>query len=180
VDVLVLSSTYEPINRVSWQRAFVLIANGLVEVLDEYSDWVIRSAKQAFNVPAVIRFLKGKVGWRRGVRFSRENVYARDKGQCAYCGTKVSKSEYTYDHVTPKSRGGKTRWENIVVCCLDCNQNKGNRTPEQAGMKLRVKPEKPKSLPGGNKLLLPNKIPEQWKAYLRDFMYWHGELNADV
>jgi 5-methylcytosine-specific restriction endonuclease McrA len=180
VDVLVLSSTLEPINQISWQRAFTLLALGHVEVYEEYTDWNVCTTKQAYRVPAVIRFLEGATGWKRGVRFSRENVYSRDRGQCQYCGNKVTKNEFTYDHVTPRAQGGKTRWENIVISCLPCNQKKGNRTPGQAGLHLRTKPVKPRSLPGSQRLALPNQIPTPWRPYLRDFGYWNGELESEA
>jgi 5-methylcytosine-specific restriction endonuclease McrA len=179
MDVLVLSSTWMPINRVTWQRAITLVYSGLVEVVEEYTDWNVRSVRQTFKVPAVIRFFVGATGWKRSVRFSRENVYVRDKGRCQYCGVPVAKSSFTYDHVIPRSQGGKTRWENVVVCCLPCNQKKGSRTIAQARMKLLVKPVKPRSLPGGTRLALPHKVPEQWRPYLRDFSYWNTELESD-
>jgi 5-methylcytosine-specific restriction endonuclease McrA len=195
MDVLVLSSTFEPINQVTWDRAMTLLlgdhsgkmtkkgvkrtSTALVEVIEEYTDWDIHTSRKVFRVPAVIRFLDDAFVKHRSVRFSRENVYARDRGRCQYCGVGVKKNEFTYDHVTPRSRGGRTRWENIVVSCLPCNQLKGDRAPAQAGMRLLTKPEKPKSLPGQQKLALPSKIPEQWKKHLRDFGYWHGELDTD-
>jgi 5-methylcytosine-specific restriction endonuclease McrA len=195
VDVLVLSSTFEPINQVTWDRAMTLLlgdhsgkvtrggtlrsAAARVEVIEEYTDWNVRTARTIYRVPAVIRYLDGSAHGRRSVRFSRENVYARDKGRCQYCGVEVRKNEFTYDHVIPRAQGGKTRWENVVVCCLPCNQQKGSRTPGEAKMRLRSTPEKPRSLPGQQKLVLPAKIPELWKKYLRDFSYWHGELETD-
>lgn len=153
--------------------------SALVEVIEEYTDWDVKTSRKVYKVPAVIRFLDDAFVKHRSVRFSRENVYARDRGRCQYCGAEVRKHEFTYDHVTPRAQGGRTRWENVVVSCLPCNQDKGNRTPTQAGMRLLMKPAKPKSLPGGQKLILPSKVPDQWKPYLRDFSYWHGELDAD-
>jgi 5-methylcytosine-specific restriction endonuclease McrA len=195
MDVLVLSSTYEPINQVTWTRAMTLLlgdhsgkmskrgltrtGSALVEVVEEYTDWNVRSARKVYKVPAVIRFLDDAFHVKRSVRFSRENVYARDKGRCQYCAVNVKKNEFTYDHVIPRAQGGRTRWENVVVSCLPCNQKKGNRTPAQAGLRLLVKPEKPRSLPGQQRLALPRKVPEAWKPYLRDFAYWHGELESD-
>ncbi len=192
MDVLVLSSSYEPINQVTWDRAMTLVhgdhsgkrksstraSSARVEVIEEYTDWNVRTPRTVFKVPAVIRFLEGSHFGRRSVRFSRENVYTRDKGRCQYCGTVVAKREFTYDHVIPRGQGGRTRWENVVVCCLGCNQKKGNRTPAQAGLSLLVKPDRPRSLPG-HKLALPDKVPDAWKPYLRDFSYWNAELESD-
>lgn len=189
MDVLVLSSSWEPIHQITWERAMVLLlgdhsgkrrsSGPLVEVVEEYTDWDVRSARQVHRVPAVIRFLEGAFYAKRTVRFSRENVYTRDKGRCQYCSIAVKKSEFTYDHVVPRSQGGKTRWENIVVACLGCNQKKGDRTPAQAGMRLLKAPEKPKSLPGSSKLALPREVPAEWRPYLRDFAYWNSELETD-
>lgn len=178
MDTLVLSPTYEPINQVPWQRAVALWWMGEVEIVEEYDDWTIRSVTLEIKVPAVIRFLAGAVGWRkRGARFSRQNVYARDKGRCQYCGVKPPRLDTTFDHVIPRCQGGTTRWENIVISCLDCNQRKGHRTPEQAGMKLRAKPKRPESLPDVLCITLSSgRVPEQWKAYVRSVAYWHGEL----
>jgi 5-methylcytosine-specific restriction endonuclease McrA len=195
MDVLVLSSTYEPINQVSWERAMTLLlgdhsgkmtrkgskrlTSALVEVIEEYTDWDVRTERRVYKVPAVIRFLDDAFHRRAGLRFSRENVYGRDKGRCQYCGAAVNKSEFTYDHVIPRAQGGHTRWENVVVSCLSCNQRKGNRTPAQAGMRLLATPERPKSLAGQRKFARPDGVPELWKPYLRDFNYWHGELEQD-
>jgi 5-methylcytosine-specific restriction endonuclease McrA len=148
-------------------------------VVEEYTDWNVRTARRIYKVPAVIRFIDDVLHVKRQVRFSRENVYARDKGRCQYCGVPVLKSEFTYDHVIPRAHGGKTRWENVVVCCLGCNQKKGSRTPAQAGLRLITRPEHPRSLPGRTRPLLPPKVPSAWKPYLRDFDYWHIELDTD-
>ena len=75
---------------------------------------------------------------------SRYMVYKRDKGRCAYCGKELSRTEATIDHILPKSRGGKTTWENVVLSCKKCNCDKDDMTPEEAGMKLLVKPYNPK------------------------------------
>lgn len=181
MDTLVLSPAYEPMDQVNWQRAVVLVYSGLVEVLETYEDWTVRSPSVAYPVPAVVRFLKGAAGHRRrGVRFSRINVYTRDRGRCCYCGIKVSRAEFTWDHVIPRAQGGKSRWENIATSCLECNQRKRNRTPAQAGMRLGpwVRLEKPKYMPE-TVTLKEGTVPKQWRAYLRDMAYWHAELEHD-
>jgi 5-methylcytosine-specific restriction endonuclease McrA len=132
-------------------------------------------------MPSVVRFLRALRGRRKVVKFSRENVYTRDKGRCQYCDVKVTRAEFTYDHVVPKSRGGKTEWTNVVCSCVPCNQTKKNRTPVQAGMRLRVEPVKPKKLPDTISLTFTWRegMPDGWKSWLRDMSYWHGELDAD-
>jgi 5-methylcytosine-specific restriction endonuclease McrA len=129
----------------------------------------------------VIRFLRAMRGKRRAVRFSRENVYARDLGRCQYCGGKVPRPESTYDHVIPRSQGGHTRWENIVIACLKCNQKKGGRTPQQASMRLRSTPVRPAKLPESVKITFGYEpgMPVAWRAWLRDLSYWNGELETD-
>lgn len=181
MDTLVLSMSYQPVDRISWQRAICLWVMEKVEILEAYEDREVRSVSMALKMPSVVRFLH-KARIRRGsVRFSRENVYTRDKGRCQYCGKKVSRMEATYDHVVPRRLGGQTRWDNIVISCYVCNQRKGGRTPERAGMKLTVRPVKPKSLPSTFRFTFTKKagIPDSWKQYLYDLAYWHGELDED-
>lgn len=181
METLVLSNTWEPVARVPWQRAITLLFEGKVQVVEEYEDRWVRSVTLEIKVPAVIRFLKKITGRKRAVKFSRENVYCRDKGRCQYCNTVVTRAEATYDHVTPRSQGGGTRWENIVICCTPCNQHKGGRTPTQAKMKLLSVPVKPKRLPEALRLTFTwhKDMPESWKNWVRDIQYWNGELEQD-
>lgn len=181
METLVLSQSYEPVARVPWQRAITLIWEGKVEVVEEYEDWTVKSVTLEFKVPSVIRFLKKVFGRKRAVKFSRENVYARDGGRCQYCSTKVARAESTYDHVVPRTQGGHTRWENIVISCSPCNQRKGGRTPEQARMKLLSVPVKPKKLPDTVRLTFTfqKNMPESWRTWLRSAVYWSEELEQD-
>jgi 5-methylcytosine-specific restriction endonuclease McrA len=178
MDTLLLSHAYEPVDRISWQRAITLWWADKVEILEEYEDREIRSVTFAMRMPSVVRFLTAFRSKKRSVKFSRENVYTRDKGACQYCGKKVLRMEATYDHVIPRMLGGETRWDNVVIACVLCNQKKGGRTPQQAGMKLHVTPVKPKSLPPTLRITLTfNKgMPLTWKQYLLDMQYWHGNL----
>lgn len=167
MDTLVLSASYEPVARVSWRRAITLMFAGKVEVLEEYQDRHVRSVAVALRVPAVVRFLRALAGRRRAVKFSRENVFARDHGRCQYCGATVAPGAATYDHVLPRSQGGKTSWENVVIACAPCNQRKGGRTPEQARMKLGATPVRPKRLPELRLTLQFGKdVPEAWRPWL--------------
>jgi 5-methylcytosine-specific restriction endonuclease McrA len=178
---LVLDSSYQVMNKVSWQRAFEYWVSGKVEILEEYADRFVRSASQVFKVPSIIRFVNYISQRKRVVRFSRSNIYTRDHYTCQYCGKKCKAEQLTYDHVVPRSKGGKTNWSNIVAACQQCNRQKGDRTPEQAGMKLRSTPVKPKKLPtiAGPKQYWKNGMPDSWKAFLIDASYWEGELVAD-
>lgn len=178
MDVLVLDRGFQPVARVSWQRAVTLLWEGKVEVLDSYEKSV-RSVTLELKVPAVIRHLRTVRAKKKGIRFSRENVYARDGGRCQYCSVKVARDEFTYDHVVPRKQGGVTSWDNVVVACVRCNQKKGGRTPAEAGMALRCKPCKPNKPMGTLRFPLSygQGIPAIWKAWLRDVAYWHAELD---
>ena len=179
MDTLLLSQGYEPVGRIPWQRAVALWWTDKVEILEEYEDREIRSVSFAMRMPSVVRFLTAVRSKKRTVRFSRENVYTRDHGACQYCGKKVARMEATYDHVLPRRLGGETRWENIVIACLPCNQKKGGHTPEQAKMKLRTLPVRPKSMPATLRITFSEQkgIPKTWRQYLFDVQYWHAELD---
>ena len=179
METLVLTHAYQPVDRIAWQRAITLWAADKVEVLEAYDDRVIRSVSLAIKMPSVVRFVYQIRTKRTGVKFSRENVYARDKGRCQYCQRKVTRYEATYDHVVPRRLGGQTRWDNIVIACLPCNQLKGGRTPEEAGLKLLAQPARPKSLPPTMRFTLPRGVPDTWKQYLYDIQYWNGSLDED-
>jgi 5-methylcytosine-specific restriction endonuclease McrA len=142
---LVLDQGYQPHRVVSWQRAITMLFDGKVEVVEEY-EHDVRSVTFTIKMPAVVRLLRAVRG-KRGVKFSRINVATRDGFRCQYCGRKLPLSKLTYDHVVPRSQGGKTRWENIVMACYDCNGRKGDRTPTQAGMRIDKLPVKPQWLP---------------------------------
>jgi 5-methylcytosine-specific restriction endonuclease McrA len=178
METLVLSPGYQPVARVPWQRAILWLFTGKVEVIEEYEDRKIRSVTFEIKMPSVVRFLRMLRGKKRPVRFSRENVYARDRGACQYCARKVPRCESTYDHVVPKAHGGPTTWDNVVIACVPCNQKKGGRTPEQARMKLLSVPVKPAKLPQTLRMtfVFQKGMPETWRSWLRDVTYWHGEL----
>ena len=178
METLVLSAGYEPVARVHWQRAVALLFQGKVEVVEEYDDKEIRSVTFTLKMPSVVRFLRAIRGKKKAVKFSRQNVYARDGARCQYCGGKVARHEATYDHVVPRAHGGKTTWENIVIACVPCNQRKGGRTPAQASMKLRSLPVRPKKLPDVISITFTFQpgMPDSWKAWLRDVVYWNAEL----
>lgn len=164
MDTLVLSSSWEPIEHIGWERAITLLTLGRVEVVAEHEDRVVRSVSVTFKIPSIIRFLTGALRRRRGVRYSKESIHARDKGRCQYCNVAVSIKEMTQEHVVPRAQGGRTTWTNIVAACKRCNETKANRTPQQAGMKLLSKPERPKYLP--EVLRFSGDVPESWTFYL--------------
>lgn len=141
--VLVLNLTYEPLAFVALRRAMSLVLRGKAEVV-EAADAVLRTARAVYEAPRVIR-LRSLVRQRWGVYnvpFSRKALMVRDDFTCQYCGE--SPSALTLDHIVPLSRGGSTSWTNTVAACAKCNARKGNRTPEEAGMKLRRQPFQPR------------------------------------
>lgn len=172
-QTLLLSQGYEPLCTISWRRAICLLTLGKVEVVEEY-DVDIRSVYLVIKMPAVVRLITRLRRRKQRIKFSRQNVLARDRWRCQYCGRKRPIAELTYDHVVPRSQGGRTCWENIVTACEDCNARKRNRTPREAGMKLRQQPFKPTWVPLFT-IQLRGPVPDQWASYL----YWSTELDSD-
>ena len=167
MDVLVLSHSWQPLRRVSWQQAFGWVYAGRAEVVRHYEGRVVRSARQEWPVPAIVRFVRATARLFRqvGVRFNRRAVYIRDKGRCQYCGRRLGLREFTLDHVLPTSRGGQTKWDNVVTCCGPCNRRKADRTPAEARMRLLSRPVKPRSLGTGG--LQPfSGVPDEWRDFL--------------
>lgn len=181
METLVLDTSYVPVARVHWQRAVTLLFMGKVEVVEEYSDADVRSVTFAMRMPSVVRFLRALRSKKRAIKFSRENVYARDHGKCQYCAKKLARPEATYDHVIPRAQNGMTNWENVVICCMPCNQRKRDRTPVQSGMKLLSTPIKPKKLPDHMRFTISWKpgMPPSWRDWLASHSYWNGELEQD-
>jgi 5-methylcytosine-specific restriction endonuclease McrA len=170
---LVLSQAYEPVKVISWRRALTLLTLGKVEVLEEH-DWSIRTVTVVIKAPAVVRLLRTFRRRKQVVKFSRVNIYARDKYACQYCREKKPIAELTYDHVVPRRFGGRTTWTNIVTACQACNLRKGARTPVQAGMPLRAAPVRPDWVPAVAITVSLHSAPDAW----RDYLYWTGELTA--
>lgn len=165
---LVLDQSWQPHRIVSWQRAVTLFFEGKVEFVETY-DEEIRSVTITIKMPSVVRLLRAIRGRKNAVKFSRINVAARDGFSCQFCARKLPLSKLTYDHVTPRSQGGRTVWENIVCACYPCNERKRDRTPEQAGMPLRRMPRKPKFLPVITMHFDLKDVPSAWASYL----YWN-------
>jgi 5-methylcytosine-specific restriction endonuclease McrA len=145
-SVLVLNSSYEPLNITSWKRAIVLLLKEKAQIL---SNCVIR----------LLDYVKIPLSKIMSHRPSKTMIYKRDSNSCQYCG---STRNLTIDHVIPKCRGGEDTWENLVVACGPCNTKKGNTPLEQTGMKLRRKPKPPL-----NKMqfVLHNSNIQEWKLY---------------
>lgn len=145
-EVLVLNATYEPLNVVSIKRAVILLLKEKAELL-EVTEARLRSENLSLPVPLVIRLVYFvKIPRRVSLPVTRRGILSRDHYACQYCGITPSRKELTLDHVLPRSRGGKTTWENVVAACKKCNGRKGSRTPEEAHMKLHTQPKRPRYL----------------------------------
>ncbi len=161
--VLVLNRHFQPIHVTSVRRAFTLLYMGVAQAIDEqfrifdFASWsqlsaelgqdVIHTVDRAIRVPRVIILQIYDRIPRSKVRFSRHNIYVRDANTCQYCGRQRARTDLNLDHVVPRSQGGRTTWENVVCCCIDCNLAKGARTPERAGMRLLRTPVRPRWTP---------------------------------
>jgi len=172
-SALLLNATYEPLRVVSWKKAITLVTLGKVEVIEEH-DRHVRSVSFAIRLPSIIKLIKYVRKRHGGVKFSRQNIYARDLNRCQYCGQKLASHELTYDHVIPRAMGGRTDWTNIVTCCMDCNRRKGGKTPEAAGMRLLRTPTKPDWLPILRITINLDRAPQSWL----DYLYWNVELET--
>ena len=163
--VLVLNASYEPINVCAARRALVLVLKG-VAAAEERTPYQVSSARVCMPLPSVIRLLEYRRIPHQTRSLSRKNILMRDHYTCQYCGRTLMAGELTMDHVIPRSRSGKSSWENLVTSCIRCNNRKGNRTPEEVGMKLARTP-RPFTLHTSRHLMrLLGKSDTQWRKYL--------------
>lgn len=160
-DVLVLNQDYQPLSICSVQRSVKLVFLEKAELLHDDPDRVLRTVSEDYSYPSVIRLKRYIRLPYSKIALSRKNIMKRDAQTCQYCGVK---SDLTLDHVFPKSRGGKDSWENLTTACNHCNVRKGNRTPEEANMPLKVRPYRPIHITFFQNLL--GGVRENWKPYL--------------
>jgi 5-methylcytosine-specific restriction endonuclease McrA len=193
-NVLVLNKSFLPVHITNVRRAFCLLYAGVAKAVDsqyetfDYESWrqvgierndeTVGLVDRVIKVPRVILLIAYDRVPKRRIRFSRYNIFARDKNTCQYCGSKFPRSELNLDHVIPRSQGGTSTWENVVCSCHRCNRKKGGKTPDQARMKLIAHPRKPAWTPPLN-VSLREIISKEWAPFL-DFMvdvsYWNTEL----
>jgi 5-methylcytosine-specific restriction endonuclease McrA len=198
-NVLVLNKHYAAIRITTVRRAICMLVKDLAEIISvennqyasyDFSSWLEVSEYRAryerehhewihcvrfdLAVPRIVRLLVYDRLPRAPVKFTRRNIYARDRGRCQYCGRRFPTSELSLDHIVPRSRGGEANWTNIVCCCVACNVRKGGRLPVEAGMKLVAEPTKPKRSPVVS-LQLNSQRYASWKQFL-DAAYWNVEL----
>jgi 5-methylcytosine-specific restriction endonuclease McrA len=196
--VLVLNRLWQAVNITTVRRALTLVFQGHAQVVlnredgsfqtFDFSQWHTLSAEEPHDesihtvsvrirVPRVILLAMFDRLPKKEVKFTRHNIFERDKNTCQYCGKHFERRDLNLDHVTPRDRGGPTTWENIVCSCIECNTRKGNHTPREANMRLIRRPKKPRWRP----FLQINfnlSHHESWKHFI-DLAYWNVELGED-
>jgi 5-methylcytosine-specific restriction endonuclease McrA len=199
-QVLVLNRLWQAVNVCSVRRALSLLFEGHAHVVygDQegdfktynFSQW--RDLSQArphedesvgtisfrVRVPRVILLMVFDRLPKKEVKFTRHNIFERDKNTCQFCGVTFERKDLNLDHVVPRDRGGPTTWENIVCSCIPCNTRKANRTPAEAGIRLIRKPKRPKWRPFVQ-VNFGAPVHDSWKHFL-DLAYWNVELGQEV
>lgn len=166
--------SYYPLSLWSWQDAVKAVFLGRVNIVATY-DKVVHSPSHNMRLPSVIA-LKDYVQADRHPAFTRFNVFLRDRFTCQYCIQQRNTSELTFDHLVPRSRGGRTTWDNVTTACSACNLRKGSRMPYECGMHPRTYPYQPSAfeLQERGRAFPPGFLHQSW----RDFLYWDSELEA--
>jgi 5-methylcytosine-specific restriction endonuclease McrA len=195
--VLVLNRLWQAINVCSTERALALLFTGHAQVVCEtaggfntfsFGEWcdfsssyegeeLIRIISIRIRVPRIILLLFFDRLPNKEVKFTRQNIFERDRNTCQYCGKKFDRKDMNIDHVVPRQQGGLTNWTNVVCSCVDCNRRKGSRTPEQARMHLVRKPKKPRWRPFVE-IQFVKTADHSWRHFL-DLAYWNVELGED-
>ena len=197
--VLVLNRLWQAVNICTARRAITLLFEGHAQAVlsagdgsfqtygfREWQDFSrqephsesIRTVSFRLRLPRVILLLVFDRLPKKEVKFTRHNIFERDKNTCQYCGRVFDRKDLNLDHVIPRDRGGPTTWENIVCSCIECNTQKANCTPQEAGIRLIRKPRRPKWWPFVQvNIGLP--YDESWKHFL-DIAYWNVELGEDL
>lgn len=187
---LVLNESWAAIHTVTVRHALRLMFTGAAKAVAPqtyevhgFDTWAelsvpphepcISTVRLRIKVPEVIVLTRYNGMPSPAAVFSRRNLFRRDHNQCQYCGIRPGTAELSIDHVFPRSRGGKSSWENCVLACMDCNRRKRDRTPEEAGLKLLKKPEKPRWSPV---LEVPvGRVKQSWERFVSE-AYWNVKL----
>jgi len=166
--------SYFPLSIWPWQEAVKAALLGRVNTVAVY-DRMVRSPTTRIALPSVIS-LKEYVRPAKRPAFTRFNVFLRDRFCCQYCDKRFVANDLTFDHVVPRSRGGRTTWENVVTACSVHNMQKGSRTPQEAGLRLRRRPRAPSNweLQDHGRAFPPNYLHQSWN----DYLYWDVELEG--
>lgn len=183
-NVLVLNRSYQAISARPLRRALKKLCTSYdgdvlpkAMILDPvtyetwtWADWSV--AKKC--APEIIVLSRYNDTPQHKIPFSRRAIYKRDHFTCQFCGSQPGPEELTIDHVQPRSRGGISSWENCVLACIECNKRKANRTPAEAGMKLRHVPKRPNFMPiFGSRT--SGQFPKSWRRFIAQ-EYWDVEL----
>jgi 5-methylcytosine-specific restriction endonuclease McrA len=197
-QVLVLNRLWQAVNVCSVRRALSLLFEGHAQVVASasdgsfqtfgFSEWRDFSQRQPhpesihtisfrLRVPRVILLLVFDRMPKNEVKFTRHNIFERDKNTCQYCGAVFDRKDLNLDHVLPRDRGGPTNWENIVCSCIPCNTKKANRTPQEAGLHLIRKPKRPRWRPFVQ-VNVSLACHDSWKHFL-NVAYWNVELGEE-
>ncbi len=189
---LVLNSSWYPIGTTTVRDAICMIYREAARALDpedfvahDFDSWAsirvpegqpcLRTVRLRIRVPEVIILNHYDSLPIRRVPFSRRNIYKRDQNRCQYCGGRPALTELTIDHVLPRSRGGRSTWENCVLACLKCNRRKGNHTLAEARMSLYQAPREPRWTPF---ISIPlGKRKSSWEHFISE-RYWTVELES--
>ncbi len=169
--VLLLNASYEPLRVIPVQKAVGLMMRGVVEGVEGVAAR-LRTPSTVFEVPSVLRLRYYVNVPHRKAAWSRRAVLTRDGYTCIYCGIRVgaryrgrhlTRTDFTVEHLIPRSRGGGSTWTNTACACRWCNHRKADRTPHEAGMRLRWEPK----IPRVNYVIASGDMPSEWKVYLR-------------
>ena len=199
-QVLVLNRLWQAVNVCSVRRALALLFEGNAQVVFgmgdgdyrtlDFQQWrdlsrtspdpegSVGTVSFRIRVPRVILLMGFDRFPKKEVKFTRHNLFERDRNTCQYCGKTFDRRDLNLDHVIPRDRGGPTTWENIVCSCIPCNTRKANRTPAEAQMHLVRKPKRPKWRPFVQ-VSFGASIHDSWRHFL-DVAYWNVELGSEV
>ena len=159
---MLLNQSYEPLTICNVKKAIILIFLGKAELVTDNGNKSLRTVSKKYPWPSVIRLSAFiRIPYKK-IIITRKNILKRDRHRCAYCGR--GDLPLTLDHIIPRSRGGEDNWENLVSACLPCNNKKGDRTPEEAGMQLKIKPYAPNHITFIRNAV--GRIDDNWKPYL--------------
>lgn len=171
-NVLLLNgNTWEPLSVITIPRAINLLLAGKAVVIEQSGEF-LRTVRDKYPIPSVIALRTFINVPRRRAHWSRRGVLIRDNFTCIYCGIQpggmvkgkmITKSNLTVDHIIPRSRGGRDQWTNTACACYACNHRKGNRLPNEAGMKLRWEPKTPRT---SYLVIAVGNGPDGWKRYI--------------
>lgn len=177
-DTLILDRNWTPQSFCSWQNAVKLIWEGRATVVKEDEGGrELHAVSMTMGMPRVIVV---RNAWQRrkrqSVPFSRRNILIRDEHSCQYCGHELTLSEFTLDHVVPRSKGGISSWLNLVAACIRCNKKKAGETLKESGMKLLRAPVEPKANdPRFNFKLHVHVLRPEWRDYA-SWLYYNVTL----